>query len=621
MSNARYLEIDSTYRDRTQWPLPGEFEVLISQSGRKGYQDAVDPYSNAAVNTKWIGLGFTNIINVSPDITMFVDLTAGIGQSGDDTILQVTAAPGELQVLKNYYQFAVAEDASADRRRIVDYRYMGNDRAEITLSSAFPTTLADNDPLIVSDPTDLSSIINPLFFVPSGDIGSNSYAGYYLFNETQNESRPISDYDFITHLLSVDTTGSQDSTSQTGPVTSWTLGDTYSIRRETPSACVTLTGTVNTNSSFNFPPANSFTNLRNSFIEKTDILTATQRQGSLVVGGATSVGLDILSVAVDGFYNGCTLRMMSGPASGLITTISGYTAAGFIATLDPSFPVALAPVATDNYTIECPVDTRRIIKYVDYRDNADGGSLLTIQFPSTSSNSNGFYNGLYVDAGASGIRLITRYDVVTDTTTNIVTRTATVSTAFAVAPIAGQAFTITSGIVYPPFAGSLVTNDICILPFTADNLSPFIYTGSLVSQQEMVCYEIELLKLILPNQTLSSGQGGGTAFYQYLYVELSNVSGASAGMKNVIYTNNPNASRMVFRAAIDDVQNPESSSFIKIDGDGMVQTLKFKPNDNLRFSVHLSNGDVFNTVIDELFAPNAPRPSTQISALFSIKRI
>ena len=45
MSNKIYLEIDSTYRNRKKWPLSGNFEVPISQSGRKDKNRAnSDPY-------------------------------------------------------------------------------------------------------------------------------------------------------------------------------------------------------------------------------------------------------------------------------------------------------------------------------------------------------------------------------------------------------------------------------------------------------------------------------------------------------------------------------------------------------------------------------------------------
>jgi hypothetical protein len=158
-----------------------------------------------------------------------------------------------------------------------------------------------------------------------------------------------------------------------------------------------------------------------------------------------------------------------------------------------------------------------------------------------------------------------------------------------------------------------------ILQFTRDNAVPFNYSGSLVSQQEMVCYEIELLNLILPNILLASG--GRTAFYPYVYVELQNVSGAGSGLKNVIYSNNPNSTRMLFRAAIDDIPNPLISPFVKIDGDGMVQTVKFKPNDNLKFGVYLPNGDPFETVEQDYFSPSHPNPLVQVSALFSIRRL
>lgn len=158
-----------------------------------------------------------------------------------------------------------------------------------------------------------------------------------------------------------------------------------------------------------------------------------------------------------------------------------------------------------------------------------------------------------------------------------------------------------------------------ILQFTRDNAVPFCYSGSLVSQQEMVCYEIELINLVLPNKTLTSG--GRTAFYPYVYVELQNVSGASAGTKCVIYSNNPNSTRMLFRAVIDDIPTPVISPFVKIDGDGMVQTVKFKPNDNFKFGVYLPNGEPLQTVELDSFSPDSPDPLLQVSAMFSLKRL
>jgi hypothetical protein len=158
-----------------------------------------------------------------------------------------------------------------------------------------------------------------------------------------------------------------------------------------------------------------------------------------------------------------------------------------------------------------------------------------------------------------------------------------------------------------------------ILQFSRDNVVPFTYTGSTVSQQQMVCYEIELIDLVLPNITLKSG--GRIAFYPYVYVELQNISGANSGNTNILYSNNPNATRMLFRAPIDDIPNPILSPFIKIDGDGAVQTIKFKPNDSFRFAVYLPNGELFETLLSENFSPLPPNMFIQISAEFSMKRL
>lgn len=154
-----------------------------------------------------------------------------------------------------------------------------------------------------------------------------------------------------------------------------------------------------------------------------------------------------------------------------------------------------------------------------------------------------------------------------------------------------------------------------------DNEMPLLYSGSMVSQQEMVCYEITLINLVLPNAPVLGGNGGRIAFYPYVYVQLENVTSPSGGNSINIYSNNPNSRRMLFRAAIDDVNNPGSTPFIKINSDGQSMTVKFKPNDNLRFSVHLPDGTVFDTVLSENPSPEPANPYSQLSAMFAIRRI
>ena len=166
---------------------------------------------------------------------------------------------------------------------------------------------------------------------------------------------------------------------------------------------------------------------------------------------------------------------------------------------------------------------------------------------------------------------------------------------------------------------NLLNYTIEILPFSYDNFNPLTYTGTLVQQPS--CYEFELVNLILPNQILSVGNGSKIAFYPFVYVEITNVSSSSSHLINTIYSNNPNATKMVFRVPIYDVQDPATTPFVRLVASNMIQTIKFKPDDNLLFSVRLPNGDIYNTIIPENYSPSSPNQKIQISVLFRFKRV
>jgi hypothetical protein len=188
-----------------------------------------------------------------------------------------------------------------------------------------------------------------------------------------------------------------------------------------------------------------------------------------------------------------------------------------------------------------------------------------------------------------------------------------------------------NGSIDPPVPANIVTVDCIldpipdpamrfeILQFTRDNAVPFCYSGSVVSQQEMVCYEIRLVALILPNSKLVSG--GRIAFYPFVYVELQNVSASSAGTKCVIDSNNPHSGKMLFKAVVDDIRDPFTTPFVKLDGNGAVQTVKFKPNDNLKFGVYLPDGRPMETIVKDNFSPAPANPLVQVSAIFEVVRL
>lgn len=529
MSNARYIEIDSTYRNRKEWPDPAEFEVLISQSGRKDRLQSQDPVSLASPLTfSWVGNSFN--ATGGAFITATVNSSVGVGAAGDykTTLILTSLTANGFQQIENYYVGAVATNiTTSSSSRIISYKWLYTNTVQITVEGSIAISIGDT--IQITDPSDITNLQNSYVFVPNGRVGLNAYPNYILWNETKKNYSPILSYDTNTKLVKVKI----DSFSP-----SWALTDTFSIRKEAPLAGKLNNEILLTDSTiFSLPSAyasSDFDAYRNSYIK---------------------VGNEI----------------------GLIT------------------------------------------RYVTLTGKALYGEDTHIILPDNASNINGFYNNMYIEINGE-VKKIQSYTV-TGIEPNIV-RTAFFTTPFSVWVNTGDPFTLRNGIVNNPFTTAFAYDaNYEILQFSYDNHNPFVYTGSVISQQESSCYQIELVDLILPNKILNCGFGSRIAFYPYLYVEVTNISGSSSGMKNSIYSNNPNATSAVFRVPVYDVQNPIASAFVKLDGDGMVQTLKFKPNDNIFFSVRLPNGELFKTLEQERYSPQQPNPDIQISALFGFKRL
>jgi hypothetical protein len=158
-----------------------------------------------------------------------------------------------------------------------------------------------------------------------------------------------------------------------------------------------------------------------------------------------------------------------------------------------------------------------------------------------------------------------------------------------------------------------------ILNFNIDNVSPFVFTGTMSAQSQAVAQEVGLNSLILPNVTLKSG--GRIAYYPYIFVEIENTSSSSSGTKNLIYSNNPFTYKAVFKVPITDLNHPSQSPFVKLTGNGMTQTMIFKQNDDMRVSIRLPNGDLFEPFSTDNLFGNSPNPRLQISAVFSMEKI
>jgi len=103
-----------------------------------------------------------------------------------------------------------------------------------------------------------------------------------------------------------------------------------------------------------------------------------------------------------------------------------------------------------------------------------------------------------------------------------------------------------------------------------------------------------------------------------LNIEFSNAQDYSS--KHII-SNDKYSKNTTFIVSIDDTDSNDKSSFIKIDGDGMVQRIKFNMYDNMRIRISMPDGSDLEYEDEETYSPLPPNHEIQISAVFNIKKI
>lgn len=162
------------------------------------------------------------------------------------------------------------------------------------------------------------------------------------------------------------------------------------------------------------------------------------------------------------------------------------------------------------------------------------------------------------------------------------------------------------------------TDIINMTMFCKDNFTPLAYSGSM-TLNEACCYEVDLVSLSLPNESLLTGSR--ISFYPYVFVEFANATSPNGASTQIIYSNNPNSYKALFIATVPNNTQPLLSTFISLTGGGMTQRIKFKPQDNLRFSVYLPDGTLFKTLETDFLSPYKPSLRVQIDAIFSIRKI
>jgi hypothetical protein len=510
MLNTRYIEIDSTFRNRSEWPEPAQFELLISQSGNKDAKTALDPISSSTPITRWI----PNSIDVITGTVL-----SGYNTSCDEFALTVATVLNASRTIDYYIGCPITVNGSVVR--IVSWKYLSS----VGANDYFNVNISPKLTIIPSGTVDFGDVSGYSFingiYIPNGLREDNYYIGYYIFNETQLQTRKILRYDGTTKIAIVDSS-----------ISTWASINTLVLRETNPSEIIT------------FPYFN------NSLIQ-----------------------LPFTNTSSDGDYIGNFIRLQTGGSS--VYRITNH--------------ININPTSYEIISL----------------------TVLRLKFPfNVLSKSTNAYSGFGIIINSAQI-ISTWTFVKTVDTYDFFDLTIGIPIPI---PINSVEFPKILNINGSIGTYSALTSTYEILPFTRDNFSPFNFTGGVASHQEAVCYEIELVNLTLPNLPLKTGTR--IPFLPYVYVEFQSYT---SGNYNIIYSNNPKATRMIFRVAIDDISNPELVPFIKLKSD-MIQTLKFRPTDNFRFGVYLPDGSLFSTIYPENYSPLEPNPLVQVSALFSIKR-
>jgi hypothetical protein len=123
--------------------------------------------------------------------------------------------------------------------------------------------------------------------------------------------------------------------------------------------------------------------------------------------------------------------------------------------------------------------------------------------------------------------------------------------------------------------------------------------------------------MTVPNQTLASGYGGTLNNYPYLLLQFYNEGNMHAD--KVIYSNNPNEQTCLFKIPLG--LNLSTETFFTLKDARMIQVVKHKLDQPLRFRLLLPDGEVVTFATSDNVPPEEINPFLQISATFAFRRI
>lgn len=298
---------------------------------------------------------------------------------------------------------------------------------------------------------------------------------------------------------------------------------------------------------------------------------------------ATDVQLDIYEPIIYNYYINNYLQI--GTEFRLIIAYDGTTK---IATIDSAFTVGIVPLGTPYLTRKAlPIFLGTVAAIV---------SPTEITLDASASSVNDFYKNSYLEFYAPPSANFLEGNAIKISSYNGITKTATLASPFPYVVNVGDSLDINS--------------------FSKDSASSLLFSGN-PDTSLIPYYEIELLYILVPIQLLKVAYGGYLSNYPYIYVSLFNEGNQMS--KQVLYSNNPNSTQVLFKTPID--QYFGDSTYYCFKESKQKHVVKFQPFQNFRFQITLPDGETLQYDLPDKQPPLSPDPQLQISALFSLKKV
>ena len=234
MSNDKryYLSFESQFRNRNLWPLPGEFEILVTQPGTQfEVLNTKDPVSLATPRIAWTG----NLFDITNPGQSFVPCNVATGTELGSlltlTVIPIQAPIGTLQHQYNYYNRALLKNhAKTKQARIKEFTYLGIGAILEygLLKTEDDIDLVNGDMIEIMEASSFEVPLNGLLFVPTGTFLDDDFFDYYICNESLGSSRKVSNYDMETSTINI-----KVDVIPLFPV--WLTSHNFSIRAELPN--------------------------------------------------------------------------------------------------------------------------------------------------------------------------------------------------------------------------------------------------------------------------------------------------------------------------------------------------------------------------------------------------